>query len=70
MSEWQPIETAPKESGDGPYWGKRGPSVLLTDGEGCFVGFWNGTGWDDGDFFDHLDGITHWMPLPELPTPS
>lgn len=24
--------------------------------------------WDDGDFFDDIQNITHWQPLPEPPT--
>lgn len=24
--------------------------------------------WDDGDFFDDIQHITHWQPLPEPPT--
>jgi len=56
MSEWQPIETAPK---DGQY--------LLLWGNGVFQGFWNGRSWDDGDFYDEMSGITHWMPLPAGP---
>lgn len=68
MSEWQPIETAPKEgAGNGPFGKPAGPAVLLSDGEGVFIGFWNGRSWDDGDFFDNMSGMTHWMPLPELP---
>lgn len=23
--------------------------------------------WDDGDFFDDIQNITHWQPLPEPP---
>ncbi|UIA94516.1 DUF551 domain-containing protein (plasmid) [Erwinia tracheiphila] len=23
--------------------------------------------WDDGDFYDDVQGITHWMPLPPAP---
>ena len=24
--------------------------------------------WDDGDFFDDIQNVTHWQPLPEPPT--
>jgi len=58
MSEWQPIETAPK---DGRY------LLLLADSQFHRIGFWNGSSWDDGDFYDHMADITHWMPLPEPP---
>lgn len=59
MNEWQDIETAPKKSGK---------IILLSNGSGVYIGFWNGRTWDDGDFFDDLGKMTHWMPLPELPT--
>lgn len=62
MSEWQDISTAPR---DGTY-------LLLSspDHETPVIGFWNRDNhWDDGDFNDHMDGITHWMPLP-APPPS
>lgn len=58
MSDWQPIDTAPKDR----------TFVLLgvRGGEVC-IGFWNGVAWDDGDFNNHMTGFTHWMPLPEPP---
>ena len=64
MNQWQPIETAPKDTS------KAAPTrvVLLTDGEDIYLGFWNGRSWDDGDFRDNLGEMTHWMPLPELPS--
>lgn len=57
MSEWQPIETAPKE----------GALVLLWIEGGVEIGFWNGKTWDDGNFYDDIGTPTHWMPLPEPP---
>lgn len=68
MSEWQPIETAPRD----------GTLVLLWwDGDFAPVGFWQ-DGWVytmtqarnlDGAVIDILLGYepTHWMPLPEPP---
>lgn len=53
---WQPIKTAPKD----------GTEVLVYAG-GFFVAYWNGRSWDDGDFYDHIDDVTHWMPLPDPP---
>lgn len=66
MSEWQPIKTAPK-SGE-PWPARTTTEVLLTDGNSIYLGFWNGHSWDDGDFHDDMGEMTHWMPLPELPT--
>jgi hypothetical protein len=68
MSEWQPIETAPKDGfGKGIFTGTKGPMVLVTDGTGPYIAFWNGRSWDDGDYHDDLGEMTHWMPLPEPP---
>jgi len=68
MTEWQPIETAPKHgAGKGLFGHERGPELMLTDGESIYIGFWNGRSWDDGDFYDDIGGVTHWMPLPALP---
>ena len=69
MTEWQPIETAPK---DGRSF--LGCSVLIRTGErtvyecvfrdGHF--YWQG---DNFDPFSEQDDevLTHWMPLPEAP---
>lgn len=67
MSEWQPIETAPKGI-EGKY--QSGPRILLADKRGAKIGF----------FSRHKDGVrgswhtpsgvfepTHWMPLPQPP---
>ena len=65
MSEWQPIETAPKD----------GTEVLLWDG-GVYLGHWLSKTWvwvmaprDAIDHRAHLDWChpTRWMPLPEPP---
>lgn len=58
MSDWRPIETAPKD----------GTWVILGDKERVVMGFWGSYGtWDDGDFHDDLGEFTHWQPLPEPP---
>lgn len=66
---WQDISTAPKTgAGRGMYSGEeRGPEIMLSDGSSIYIGFWNGHSWDDGDYHDHMTGLTHWMPLPEPP---
>lgn len=60
MSEWQPIETAPKKGYIIGAW---------KDGKWCAAELW----WDDqvgewchstGDYYCHP---THWMPLPAQP---
>ena len=63
MSEWQPIETAPKD----------GTVILMADGLTMFCGIWlkSARGWVDG--CRDADGelvawnATHWMPLPAPP---
>jgi|688.fasta_scaffold191249_7 hypothetical protein len=75
MSDWQPIETAPKdgtriivgkESGyvmawaSSAYWFNREP---CRHSPACKPG--THVGWTDG--FDTLSAPTHWMPLPAPP---
>ena len=54
--------------------------VLVTDGEGCAVGYWrpDAQAWDSTDFgwLENrseppcgIHTVTHWMPLPPLPEP-
>jgi hypothetical protein len=72
MSEWQPIETAPKD----------GSTVLLAEGNYVDCGFWNdgaecyghrgGAGWFSEDDRNNLliaSNIhpTHWMKFPDPP---
>lgn len=74
MSEWQPIETAPKD----------GTKILAYD-EGIILTAWTNdaneyqggrggpAGWFSGQYRDHwgdypvLDTPTHWMPIPAPP---
>lgn len=75
MSEWQPIETAPKDGWsflvagelDAPFSGEEGLGVFAAD-----YAYHDGKRWrfvvhscreDGGDY----GTATHWMPLPEPP---
>ena len=68
-SEWQPIETAPKDGkaflmflpGYGGYVADQRYKVLH------YIG-WGGGVWSDGGMGKYsIDEPTHWMPLPEAP---
>ena len=56
MSEWKPIETAPRDGTPVDLWHKLGFRVVET--------WWDDDCWscvmDDDDF-------THWMPIPDPP---
>jgi hypothetical protein len=66
MSEWQPIETAPKD----------GTDILVADYR-VAGGFMNVVAYTDEDFPNvwetqeflsyHHEAFTHWMPLPNPP---
>lgn len=74
MSEWQPIETAPKD----------GTRIIMTNGAWVDFGWFSHSVWlgpraakgawvgdDPRDGRGALDGIhepTHWMPLPAPPS--
>lgn len=73
MSEWQPIESAPRD----------GTWIVLTDGTSVSTGYWGGTCFGGGPMawlvYGHrsdyeevdLDGTpTHWQPLPAPPDPT
>lgn len=67
MTEWQPIETAPKD----------GTTILLWEGESgteCWVVPVTGS-WDCGEWTLTCHGFStlapsHWMPLPDRPEVS
>jgi hypothetical protein len=61
-NQWQTIDSAPGYGGK-----KHGPMLLVSDGAYVYQAFWNGHHWDDGDFSSTMTGMTHWMPVPELP---
>ena len=52
--KWQPIETAPTD---------RHISILLTDGENVFEGYYVDNEWVKATN-ENLSFATHWMPLP------
>jgi len=59
MSEWQPIETAPKD----------GQNVLVYNKYGIQIGCWSVVQpeWCYQDTYLPMRQPTHWMPLPEPP---
>ena len=61
VSEWQPIETAPKD----------GRAVLVLDTGAILISQWvddeDGIGWWDNGLMEPPP--THWMPLPDPPKP-
>jgi len=75
MSEWQPIETAPKDGEPilvwAPNWGAHGGHVVArwwVRSSGWIVDEW------DRDPPGYVDATTldpaHWMPLPAPPEPN
>lgn len=61
MSEWQPIETAPKDE-TRVLLGRAGVPSLHT-------AFWRGGVWHCGNL-SYFNNPTHWMPLPAPPVAS
>jgi hypothetical protein len=72
MSDWMPIETAPKDGrhvlawdeGEGVtrcFWGSYSPQQPE---HWCRMGLVN---WGDYAFIDVGPDLTHWMPLPKAP---
>ena len=62
MTEWQPIETAPKDD----------TIILVVWLNRVQMAWWNESfhqwqEYPDGDFAIDDDELTHWMKLPELP---
>lgn len=59
MSQWQPIETAPKD----------GQHILIAMPSGTIVSaVWYAGGWEVDHTGSDEQHATHWMPLPEPPT--
>jgi hypothetical protein len=57
MSEWKPIETAPRDGARILVWpfGDNGTIKMIWSDDLLDKPYW-------------LDGVTHWMPLPEPPS--
>lgn len=62
MSEWQPIETAPKDGTEIDVWDKWGFRIPCVRWEVTFL-WW---AQDDGPCVTD-DELSHWMPLPAPP---
>jgi len=63
MSEWQDIETAPKD-------GTNILAVWSKKREVYAVIWWESGNWHEYDYDTDVEGMTHWMPLPEPPLAS
>lgn len=61
MSQWQPIETAPK---DGT------PVLILAADDERFVGCWKHNAWELFGAYARISPVLMWMPLPDPPTPT
>jgi hypothetical protein len=66
MSEWQPIETAPKDGRD-VLLGWISAKHVLIGRWGNHGGRYSTDGWRDREGFALSDGPDVWMPLPEPP---
>lgn len=72
MTDWQPIETAPKDGTRILVYGKwRGELYGPTDDDAAiYVAIWGGDGWmvEGSEYYSPwVDPATHWQPLPEPP---
>jgi hypothetical protein len=75
MSEWQDIETAPRDGTSVDLWVSAPPQMIST-GAGRVTDCWffSGKWWrydGQGDEYcrSEVANATHWMPLPEHPKP-
>ncbi len=68
MTQWQPIESAPRQYGVIPLWITTWPEMECTPDCRVAIGHVN----EDGTVSDYGRDMTgtasHWMPLPEPPT--
>lgn len=70
IADWKLMSAAPKDgAGRGMFENEtRRREIIATNGSSLYLVFWNGHSWDDGDFQDHIDGLTHWDDVPPLPS--
>jgi hypothetical protein len=75
MSEWKPIETAPRDGTEVDLWCPNYVSARYGDGARMADCWWERDRWvrfsnifalDEEPYAD-IHGATHWMPLPEPP---
>ena len=64
MSDWQPIDTAPKDNTAFLVWvpGNRCTFSACRSSDGTLLEFFGGHGYSET-----LQTATHWMPMPEPP---
>lgn len=69
MSEWMPIETAPKNGNAIILWGdvEVSPGMHNKYPPEFNVGYWHNGGWQHRWLDAWVVGATHWMPLPDVP---
>ncbi len=70
MSEWQPIETAPKDGTAILLFGGDPPAMWeLPEPRGYSIAHWSKGRWIEatGELYSAHESPTHWMPLPAAP---
>lgn len=66
MSEWQPIDSAPKDGR--PVWVKGADWGDTDRGWHCIWAWWDGDHWREASPHESvLEHLRYWMPLPEAP---
>lgn len=67
MSEWQPIETAPKDGTTIDLWLQAGERIADARWNRDAWRFWCQDEFESMDWIKIVGRATHWMPLPEPP---
>jgi hypothetical protein len=65
MTDWEPIDTAPKGNVTLLVWANDGPVIAWRSDYSNGVTWWFAV--EGGCEAYHLDAVTHWAPLPEAP---